>query len=253
MGVLSTEGILLRKYFLRETSYLITFFTKDYGKIKGVIKGVRNPYPQFAGNFEIFTRCHILFYKKKKSHLDLITQCDMLDFFLPVRKEIRRLAYASYFIELTDIATTDYDINCQLYDTLVECLRMLGVDPEIKNICRIFEIKLLQSAGLSPELDMCSVCGSPPYDSKIFSVSSGGLVCGKCRRNTALCTEISSGALNFMRQIKKSELAKAVRFKASREVGAEIEEVLIKFLRYHINIPIKTLDFLGHLRKSGIA
>ncbi|MBU1894387.1 MAG: recombination protein O N-terminal domain-containing protein, partial [Candidatus Omnitrophica bacterium] len=62
MAVQKAEGIILKKYFLRETSYIIVAFTKEFGKIKGVIKGIRAPYPQFAGNFEIFTQCRLLFY-----------------------------------------------------------------------------------------------------------------------------------------------------------------------------------------------
>ena len=101
------EGIILRKYYLRETSYILVVFTKEHGKIRGVLKGVRNPYPQFAGNFEIFTRCRITFYRKKRSAFDLITQCEMEDFFLPIRKDIERLTCANYFIELTDTVAGD--------------------------------------------------------------------------------------------------------------------------------------------------
>ena len=98
MAVQNAEGVILRKYLLRETSYILVIFTKEFGKIKGVIKGVRNPYPQFAGNFEIFTQCEVLFYRKKKKLIDLITQCETLDYFLTVRKDVESLTYANYFI-----------------------------------------------------------------------------------------------------------------------------------------------------------
>ena len=41
MAGLKAEGVILRKYLLRETSYILKIFTREYGKIKGVIKGVK--------------------------------------------------------------------------------------------------------------------------------------------------------------------------------------------------------------------
>ena len=155
----NAEGIILRKFFLRETSYILVVFTREFGKIRGVLKGVRAPYPQFAGNYEIFTKCQLLFYRKKKKSLDLITRCEALDFFLPARKDIERLTYANYFIELVDVVTSDYDVNEELYGSLVESLQLLATRSSAKRVSRIFELKLLKAIGLAPHLEGCVDCG----------------------------------------------------------------------------------------------
>jgi len=252
MAAHSAEGIILRKYLLRETSYILVAFTKEFGKIKGVLKGVRSPYPQFAGNFEIFTRCNLLFYKKKKSTLDLITQCETMDYFLPIRKDIERLTYANYFIELIDIVTTSYDINRSIYDILLRSLEMLTTASSAKRISRIFELKLLGELGLYPEMQACTKCNSPLQDKAWFSVSSGGVVCGKCKSREVSVKNISLGTVNFIKKIQSSDLDKAWRIKVSKEVGEETEEVLRKFIEYHINSPIKTVKFFNSLESVGI-
>lgn len=252
MPALSVEGVILRKFYLRETSYILVVFTKEFGKVKGVIKGVRKPYPQFAGNFEIFARCQLLFYRKKRSAIDLITQCEALEFFLPVRKDIERLTYANYFIELIETAATPYDANEALYRTLVESLRMLAGPSSAKRVGRIFEIKFLGALGLSPSLDKCAACGAPVEEGSPFSVKSGGLLCRGCERRDRSGFRISPGTVNFMRKIQKSELARTSLIKVTREVGKETEEVLKRFLRYHINRPMKSLAFLEQLRRVGI-
>ena len=73
-----SEAILLKKFDLRETSILLTFFTKESGKIRGVIKGVRSPQPQFAGVYEPFTLDKITYYEKKNKDLFVISHCDLL-------------------------------------------------------------------------------------------------------------------------------------------------------------------------------
>ncbi len=249
----SAEGIILRKYYLRETSYVLVVFTKEFGKIRGVMKGVRDPYPQFGGNFEIFTRCQLLFYRKKKKLMDLITQCEALDFFLPVRKDIERLTYANYFIELVNIVTRDYDVNKGLYHVLLESLRMLSSGASAKRVSRIFELKLLETLGLAPRLDECVRCGAAVEGKGCFSVKSGGMLCAGCGKKDDACLRLSPGTVKFMHKIQLSDMAKTARIKVSKEVGRETEEALKRFLQYYINRPVRSLKFLEELQKVGIA
>ena len=252
MAALSAEGIILRKYPLRETSYILIVYTKEFGKIRGVIKGVRNPYPQFAGDFEIFTRCELLFYRKEKKPMDLITRCEAIDPFLPVRKQIERLTYANYFIELIDVVTDDYDPNGEIYDILTKGLAMLGTDSSARRTGRIFEIKLLGALGLSPQLGECAACGAQTQESTIFSVKNGGILCGKCVSGDREGIKVSPGTLKFMRKIQESDLERTSHIKVSREVGREIEKILKSFMEYHIGRPARSLKFLEQLQKKGI-
>lgn len=252
MPALNAEGIILRKYYLRETSYILVVFTREFGKIKGVLKGVRAPYPQFAGNFELFTECSLLFYKKKKSALDLITRCETLDFFLPVRKDIERLTYADYFIELVDIVTADNDPNEQLYRSLADSLKLLATDSSPRRVSRIFELKMLSAIGMSPQVDSCVSCGSVDEKGVRFSPSSGGTVCHACAVKESGTLKASLGTVYFMRKILSSDMDKAARIKVSREVGMETEEILGRFLKYHVGRPVKSLAFLEKLKKQGI-
>lgn len=253
MAAESAEGIILRKYLLRETSYALVIFTREFGKIKGVIKGVRNPYPQFAGNYEIFTRCAFLLYRKRRSQMDLITQCDGIEPFVSIRKDIERLTYANYIIELINVVTNDRDANEGLYNILLESLRMLGTDASAKRTARVFELKLLEDLGLSPQLTECAACASAVGEKVFFSAARGGVLCGKCSQSAKDCLSVSQGTLKFMEKIRTSEFAKIAQVKVSREVGRETEEVLRQFLNYHIGKPLKSLAFLGQIKKAGIA
>ncbi len=252
MAAHKTEGVILRKYELRETSYILVAFTRDYGKIKGVIKGVRAPCPQFAGSFELFSQCDLLFYRKKKKPLDLITQCEAVEFFLPARKNIERLTYANYFIELIDIVTSDYDNNKILYDVLVGSLELLSAGASPLRVSRIFEIKLLDAIGLSPALDSCVKCGKKVDAACKFVIKDGGLLCGDCGGKTTPGMKMSLGAIKFLRIAQKSSFEKLTQIKVSKDVGIEIEEVLQRFIMFHINRPLRSLKFLDTLKRKGI-
>ncbi|MGB3242797.1 MAG: DNA repair protein RecO [Candidatus Omnitrophota bacterium] len=249
----NAEGIILRKFYLRETSYILVVFTKEFGKIRGVVKGARDPYPQFAGNFEIFARCQLLFYKKKKSAMDLITRCEALDFFLPVRKDIERLTYANYFIELIDVVTGDHDVNEELYAALLESLKLLATEASAKRVSRIFELKLLKAIGLTPNLEACTGCGSPVSGNFYFSLKDGGIKCTACAQAGAERLKASLGAINFMKKVIENPILKTANIKVSKDVGKETERILSGLIKFHIGRQMKSLKFLKDLEKAGIA
>ncbi|MDP8259297.1 MAG: DNA repair protein RecO [Candidatus Aadella gelida] len=249
MAVLKTEGIILKKYELRETSYILVVYTRDFGKVTGVIKGVRNPSPQFAGDLERFTKCEILFYKKKKKGLDLISGCRAIETYLPIRKEIERLTYADYFIELIDIVTDDYCPDKKLYDIFSGSLGMLATKASAKRTGRIFEIKILEAIGLEPQLEECSECGVSMESVSRFNVKSGGAVCSSCVKTGI---KVSMGTINFMKKIGRTSIEKSAAVKVSKEVGKEAEIVLREFIKYHINRPIKSTKFLRQLELEKI-
>lgn len=246
------QGIILRKYLLRETSFILVVFTKEFGKIKGVVKGIRKPYPQFAGDIEIFTLVELLFYHRKKKPLGLISQCEGLDSFIPIRKDIERLTYANYYIELVEIVCGDLDPNPQLFDLLLDGLKMLSSGASAKRVTRIFEIKLLTFLGISPQLSECVKCGRNDKLDHKFDIKNGGIVCYDCSRNSSGLLSISKGTQNFIRKIQQSDIEKTCMVKVSREVGIEVEKLLKRFMQYYIGRPIKSLNFLKTMEEQGV-
>ena len=53
--IVSTEGIVLKSFDYRETSKIATFFTKQYGKVKGVLKGIRKDPKKFGSHIDQFS------------------------------------------------------------------------------------------------------------------------------------------------------------------------------------------------------
>jgi DNA repair protein RecO (recombination protein O) len=252
MSALTTEGIILRKYFLRETSYILVVFTREFGKIRGVLKGVRDPYPQFAGNFELFTRCKLIFYKKKGTRLDLISRCEAEDFYYPVRRDLKKVSTANYFVELVDAVTIDHDVNERLYDVLSESLNCLSSSQDARNIARIFELKMLEAAGFAPRVGDCAGCGAGFSDPFFFSPKRGGIVCAACSGGGMDGVPISMGAVNFMRKIYEVPFSRVSQINVTKDVAADIARALKGFVAYHLGKEIKSAGFIEELERKGV-
>lgn len=249
MAIQKSEGVLLRRQFLRETSLILTFYTRDFGKIKGIVRGVRGPRSQSGGaNMDLFSLDEVVFYERKKSDIYNISQCDLLEFFNPIRSSLDRLAYAAYITELLDSVTGLADKNKDVFELLLNSLKLLSGESSPKRVARIFEIKLLHLLGLMPALGgLCANCGRKISDSAKFSLRHGGLICRECLASDKDARPILAGTVKFIEYVKGSPFEKASRVKVSAEVGKELEATLRKFLDYHIERRLKTVEFLKEI------
>ncbi len=250
MAIQKTEGILLRRQDLRETSLILTFYTRDFGKIKGIVRGVRGPRGTCGGaNMEIFVLDEIVFYERRKSDIFTISQCDLVEFFAPVRGSLEKLAYAAYLAELMDSVTALGDRSREAFDLLLNSLILLAGDSSAKRVARIFEIKLLHLLGLMPKLESCTGCGGTVDGSARFSFRNGGLICKKCLQSDRDARPILQGTVKFIEHIRSLPFERVARIKVASEVGHELERILRKFLDFHIERRLKTVEFLKSIEK----
>ena len=84
MAILRTEAIVLKQFDLGEADKIITFFTKDYGKIRAVAKGVRKSKSSISGIVLPFNYNLITIYRGKS--IDRINQIRNIFTFNKVRK-----------------------------------------------------------------------------------------------------------------------------------------------------------------------
>lgn len=251
MAIQKSKAILLGRQDLRETSLILTFYTESFGKIKGIVRGVRGPHTQYSGgSLEVFAYDEVVFYERKSSEFYTVSQCDLLEFFNPIRESLDRLAYAAYMVELLDSVTALADKNIDVFRLLLNSLRLLSGESSAKRTTRIFEIKLLALLGLMPTLTSCANCSGKLDTAARFSFRHGGLICRACFNMDKFARPILPGTVKFIEHIRNSPFEKVERVKVASTVGKELEEILRKFLDYHIERRLKTIEFLKEIEGS---
>lgn len=260
MPIHTTDAIILRKRDVRETSLLVTFFTRDFGKVKGLLKGIRGPKGPLGYQVQPFTLNRIVFYESKKTDIHIATQCDLMDFFEDIREDIVKTGYAYYFIELVDALTENNGQTTEIFDLLLNSLNLLKTYASPKRIARILEIKLLQLSGVMPRLDACVACEAeinsnkrdlPPAapqdrtDARVrFSYKFSGLLCKNCAAKDSTSRCVLAGTVNFIGHIERATYEKAGNIKVSKDVGEELEGLMKQFLAYQLDTQLKSLEFL---------
>lgn len=139
-----TEGIIVRRMNLGEADKLITLFSKHFGKIRLVAKGVRKIKSRKRGNLELFSQVRIMAARGR--NLDLITEVEPLKTFKKFRQDLKRTSMAYYFCELVDRLTAEGQANKEIYNLLDSALASLDQTSDLPNV-REFEESLLVILG----------------------------------------------------------------------------------------------------------
>ncbi|MBN3038852.1 MAG: DNA repair protein RecO [Candidatus Omnitrophica bacterium] len=245
MGIQKSEAIVLKTHNFRETSLIVNFFTKDFGKIHGLIKGIRNEPQRYGGLPLNFSRNHIVFYEKPQRELNLVTQCDTEDGFTAIRQDLQKTNYALYFIELLDTVTQNFDKNVHLFELTVKALYSLAQDYDCWQIARVFEIKLLNLSGFKPRLDACVHCQKTDIEGGEFSSTLGGIICPNCISKDKDSKKVLPGTIASLEYVEKSSWEKSLNLKLSKKIGQELEEILYSFLEMHLDKRSKVRKFLN--------
>lgn len=256
MSATKTEAFILKTRDYRDTSLLAVFYTKDFGKIHGIIKGVRDSRYRYGSTLEPFSLNEILFYRRKRGgDLHQVTQVDVLDMYFDIRQDLEKLSYASYFAEALDQLVDLEESNPSLFYLLKDTLEFMSSGASPKRSARIFELKLLMILGLIPELKSCVVCGALSPEPAYFSVTLGGVHCKSCGVSGAVASRIhtdakipslpvSKGALNFMEHVMRQPVKELNHVKVAQEVGEEVEKLLRRFVDFHLQNKLKSVVFL---------
>lgn len=139
-----TEGIILKRSNLGETDKLLTIFSKHYGKIRAIAKGVRKITSRKAGHLELFN--HVLLFLNKGRNLDILTEAQVLNSFRSWRKNLKKVVIAYYFCELVDKLTPDEQANKEVFELLKIYLDKIST-ASLPELARSFEEELLDCLG----------------------------------------------------------------------------------------------------------
>jgi len=242
--IVKTEGIVLKSFDFRETSRIATFFTRDFGKVKGVLKGIRKDPRKFGSSVEKFSLNDIVYYQYRNSDIHLVSHCDMKDFYQGLRQDLERMTAASYASELIDTLMPMEEQSLEIYELMQAFLKCLQTTTDVSKLVQTFQIKILSLSGFQPHLETCVSCRKNVAEAPRFSLRLGGLLCGVCKDN-AEATPISLGAVASILHIQKNNWDTALRLGMAPFVKKELKYILNHFLVFHLERHLRSTRFLS--------
>ncbi|MCL2761114.1 MAG: DNA repair protein RecO [Desulfuromonadales bacterium] len=239
MNSLSDEAIIIGLMDYREADKLVTLFTKEHGKIRGVAKGAKRSQKRFGGALELFAKLTVRFIHHEG--LSTIQDCDILTIFPNIRYNLEKITMSGYGAELIDLLSAEECPNQRLFRLFSSYLEYL--DSSVFDISdrRFFEINLLNILGYRLPIEHCPKCGRnlAEYGAEWITGNQFIVSCKECSVGGK---SLSPLTIKLMQQSLKTGHFGTIRF-----VGSGIDEageLIDVTIASNIQRPLRSLEFI---------
>ena len=246
MPKLTTLAIPLKRQDYSESSQIVTFLTREYGKITAIAKGIRRPRKEFSGPIDLGADYRISFYSRPSGHLQILAEAKLTAWHTAIRSDLKRFNAYLYLIELADAASRGIEATTALFQLTVETAAGLNsVDQNrIRPLLDRFTLEILGYAGVAPVLAACSSCGKTVEGTSIrVSAISGGVLCLSCDTVEIRAPSFNRGAILYL-----ANLGKPGRTASLSPPARWLRRETCEFFRYWLPIALDCeLKMLKHL------
>ncbi len=248
--IISTPAFVLKSYDFRETSKIAVFYTKDHGKVKGILKGIRKDHKKFGSTLPLLSLNHLVFYHKRSSEIHLVGQCDLIDDFGLFRGELKNFGFSHYAAELADMLMPLEDPQIAIFELIFDFLNTLKTRAE--DARHAFQVKMLALSGFKPHFDSCVSCSSALPREAYFSHKRGGILCSRCLPVDRQAEPILSGTIATIRYIEKTPWAHCLRLHMHQTVRHQLEALLKGFIQFHVGRVLKSDKLVREMLDAAV-
>jgi DNA repair protein RecO (recombination protein O) len=249
MAIQRTQAVVTRRQALGESDRLVEFYTRDFGKVRGVARSARRPRSRFGSALELLTLGELVFFETPRSELVRIDHFDIVEPFVAVREHLERLGHGAWALECVTRLSADRDPHPALFRLVVRDLRALARARRPAWVSTCFALRAVDLLGQRPRIDRCLSCHRPyPFAEARLDVAAGGLVCGGCAV-AADAMAVSGAALGALKRLRELRWDEALRLTLAddleHELGAVTEGLIARLAGQHP----RSTRFLGQLRR----
>jgi DNA repair protein RecO (recombination protein O) len=245
----NTEAVVIRSIAYGETHAIITLLTPS-GRVAAMARGSKRPQSRLAAGIQLCVQGTYVIYQNRG--MGNVQQFDLLDARRPLREKLELAAYAAYFCELAGAAAEEYpNGSAGLYHQFVSALdRLIGIENQPVEACRIWEAKVLRALGASPDWEHCVRCGSDCSTSVLYAPSDGGFLCESCSAkldDRARLMRVTVGIPRLLNQMSDIPFARIGNIRLGEHTRRSLNRVLHMQLSDFAGVSVKSRSVLESL------
>lgn len=208
------QAIILKKNIFDEGNEIITFYTREQGKVRAVARAIKSTKSKLAHGLEQLFHTEVEILPNHK--LPLIVGVKPLSTFKNLRQDLQKVYAALFAAELILKSTADEQRNEKLFDDFLALLQHLDQEEhsssqsslDSTHLCSdIFALRLLALTGYALTFEQCAICGKDlSSESKIFfSNRKGSFICENDSQKIVDAQRVSLELYQFLRTIDSQD------------------------------------------------
>ena len=145
--VYMTHAIVLKRSNFGEADRVVTIFSKEYGRMRVIAKGVRRVHSRRAPYLEIFSHVTLTLHRGKT--WDLISEATPIHAFSVLRGSLPKISEGYYLCELVDALTPEHQEHRDIYSLLLKAMMTLNETTQTNpmELSGQFALELLRALG----------------------------------------------------------------------------------------------------------
>ncbi len=214
-----SSAVVIGRFPLGESDRVVTFFTRRFGKVRGVAKAARRLRSRFGSALEPFTLGELVFFDGGRSELVQVDHFDIVRPFAAVRDDLERLAHAAWMAECVARLTAERDPSPATFALLVRALGAIETGVHPARVAVTFGLRYVDVLGHRLRVDACVACGrtSVVADGAVaFDVTAGGTVCPRCSAALGGVLTVDGGTLGALKRLRRASWTEATALPLGR-------------------------------------
>lgn len=239
-------AVVLNRINYGEADLIVTFFTREEGKIKGLAKHGRKSQKRFGSLLSTPALADLAFTVTPGRSLVRLEEGDLLRSFEALARNVRLWARAGQALELVDAFCAPHDPAPEVFDLLLWCLGRLEAGTRPEETSFLFQLRLLALTGFGPNLSSCPLCGRGPEEALLLGLhpDRDGLVCQDCAPGGF---PVSLGTQKVMARAQSLEVDKLDRLRVSPRALEEGGPFLAAYLRHVLGRELRSARLMDQL------
>ncbi len=230
--IIKTEAIVLNKINYGDTSMIASFFTKDYGRLSGILKGGRNSKNMVGTAVNPLNHIEIVLYKKDTREIQLVSGASIISHFSGIKDDFEKLQYSLAVLELLKKLTPEHEVNIRLFTGTVRILSLLESSKEepLVLFSRYF-LFFLTDSGYELQFEKCISCGKSNFRNENLAYNFDlGIFCEQCSRDNLYSFTMEMELFEYLLCLKYNKQAE----KISKSVKEKAVVFLERYAKHHI-------------------
>jgi DNA repair protein RecO (recombination protein O) len=243
-----SEAIVVRTTEYGEGHLIVVLFTRAMGKVSIMARGAKKMKSRYSSLSQLFTYGEFSFYVPNQG-MGTLSSGEIITSHHGLRIDLDKTAYSAYIAELVDKLMNEREPNGYIFEQLLAAFESIDTDKDAKIVMMIFELKILQAAGYSPQLSECVECSGPLVRPFTFHPRLGGMICQQCVRPHMPIVKLSDNGYKLLQTLQALDLRRLGNISLSDAIKEEVKQAIRSFLDAHVDVRMKSRTFLDQLQK----
>src|ERR1700688_3939492 len=120
-----SDTFVLRTYPFREADLIVSFLTRDLGKLRGVARRARRPKSPFGSGLERLSQVRMAYFQKENAELVNLSGCELIESQFGLQSEYALSVVLDYFTEVAEQLLPAHEPNEKFFRLMVAMLAYL--------------------------------------------------------------------------------------------------------------------------------